>query len=56
MAGPANTGVFMRAIEAETDNGPPLLMTLPKFTFNRAFVGRNRRAVQALLARAAGNA
>ena len=46
----------MRAIEAEADDGPPLLMTRPKFNFNRAFVGRNRRAVQALLDRAAGNA
>jgi len=42
VAGPAGTEDFVRAIEAEADNGLPLLMTLPKFRFNRAFVGRIR--------------
>jgi hypothetical protein len=42
VAGPASTADFARAIKAEADNGLPLLMTLPKFRFNRAFVGRIR--------------
>jgi hypothetical protein len=42
VAGPVSTEEFARAIEAEADNGLPLLMTLPKFSFNRAFVGRIR--------------
>lgn len=42
VAGPASMEDFARAIEAEADNGLPLLMTLPKFRFNRAFVGRIR--------------
>ena len=42
VAGPASPDDFARAVEAETDYGLPLLMTLPKFSFNRAFVGRIR--------------
>ena len=42
VAEPAGTEDFARTIEAEADNGLPLLMTLPKFRFNRAFVGRIR--------------
>lgn len=40
--GPESIRAFTRTIEAEADNGLPLLMTLPKFRFNRAFVGRIR--------------
>ncbi len=42
MAGPASPESFARTIETEADNRLPLLMTLPKFRFNRAFVGRIR--------------
>lgn len=42
ITGPATPKAFARAVEAEADNGQPLLMTLPKFRFNRAFVGRIR--------------
>jgi hypothetical protein len=42
LAGPASAGEFGRIVEAEADNRLPLLMTLPKFRFNRAFVGRIR--------------
>ena len=40
--GPADSGAFVDTIEAAADNGLPLLLTLPKFPFNRAFVGRVR--------------
>lgn len=40
--GPAAIAAFEETIEAEADNRLPLLMTLPKFGFNRAFVGRIR--------------
>ncbi|MDH5410302.1 MAG: hypothetical protein OEY16_02850 [Alphaproteobacteria bacterium] len=42
VTGPAPAAAFVRNIEAETDNGLPLLMTLPKFRFNKPFVGRIR--------------
>lgn len=42
VAGPASPETFTQAIEEEADNRLPLLMTLPKFRFNRAFVGRIR--------------
>lgn len=42
VAGPASLEGFALAVEAEADNRLPLLMTLPKFRFNRAFVGRIR--------------
>ena len=47
VAGPAATGDFVQAIEAVSNRGRPLLMTLPKFGFNKAFVGliRDRRIV-----------
>lgn len=40
--GPAGLAVFTQTVEGEADNRLPLLMTLPKFGFNRAFVGRIR--------------
>lgn len=35
-------GEFLKIIEAESDDGLPLLLTLPKLKFNRVFVGRIR--------------
>lgn len=46
--GPASLAAFAQAIEDEADNRQPLLMTLPKFRFNRAFVGRIREGRIAL--------
>ena len=40
--GPASPAIFARVVEEAADNRLPLLMTLPKFRFNRAFVGRIR--------------
>ena len=48
VAGPASLKGFALAVEAEADNRLPLLMTLPKFRFNRAFVGRIREGRIAL--------
>lgn len=48
VAGPASLTDFALAVEAEADNRLPLLMTLPKFRFNRAFVGRIREGRIAL--------
>lgn len=42
VTGHAGLTQFSRVIEEEADDGLPLLMTLPKFGFNRAFVGRVR--------------
>ncbi len=41
-AGPADHDGFRQAVRRVTDDGLPLLMTLPKLRFNRAFVGRIR--------------
>lgn len=40
--GPSDVEFFRQTIESEADDGLPLLMTLPHFGFNRAFVGRVR--------------
>lgn len=41
-AGPAGAAKFTRIVEAEADDGLPLLMTLPKLRFNKPYVGRIR--------------
>lgn len=40
--GSAESDAFVHTLKAAADNGLPLLLSLPKFTFNRAFVGRVR--------------
>lgn len=42
IGGPASPETFVRVVQEAADNRLPLLMTLPKFRFNRAFVGRIR--------------
>lgn len=42
IGGPANVDAAHAAVRAVADNGLPLLLTLPKLRFNRAFVGRVR--------------
>ena len=42
IAGPEHRDAVVATLEAAGDNGLPLLMTLPKFPFNMAFVGRVR--------------
>lgn len=40
--GPADSDAFVYTLAAVADDGLPLLLSLPKFPFNRAFVGRVR--------------
>lgn len=47
-AGPAHVDAFVRTVEDAADNGLPLLMTLPKFRSDSAFIGRIRDGRNAL--------
>lgn len=40
LGGPAAAGEFGHAVKSVSDQGRPLLLTLPKLWFNKAFVGR----------------
>ncbi len=42
ITGPADRKAAVAAVEEAADDGLPLLLTLPKFRFNRPFVGRVR--------------